>query len=697
MHASENPELDLALRLVESTGASLYLTGKAGTGKTTFLRNLRALSPKRMVVVAPTGVAAMNAGGVTIHSLFQLPFGPIVPGLQYEVSKFTRDKIKIIRTIDLLVIDEISMVRADVLDGLSEVLRKFRNKEKAFGGVQLLMIGDLQQLAPVVRDEDWSLLREHYETPYFFSSKALRQVAYESIELKNVYRQSDEHFVQLLNQVRDNKMDEACLQALNTRWLPHFLQGDTEGYITLTTHNSQAQSINQAKLAALDSSSRAYAAMIDGDFGESLFPTEDQLILKEGAQVMFLRNDAQQRYFNGKIGRVESLDNDEILVRCDGDNALVSVERTAWENTKYQVNEESKEIESKILGTFKQYPLKLAWAITIHKSQGLTFEKAIIEAGASFAHGQVYVALSRCKTLEGLVLSSPLLLRSVIHDATIKGYTHEMEARTPTAERVQSLQLQYHEDLLRDLFEFGEFVRNWNYAAKIVRENERVLLGISSTSIEETQFAVQQGIQDVGEKFKGQIHRLMVEQGCVETNEALQERVRKASAYFQVKAQEQLDALLKMSWKTDNKDLRKTLSAPLEQVAKYWKYKVLSFSYCAEKGFHCKEYLQVRAQALLESAEFKIKVTPKSSKDDLYSRLNAWRTRKSEEWGVEPYLILQQKTMDELVRKPPQTTDELIKIKGIGKKKISEFGREIILIVREYMEDNDRPVVKELL
>jgi len=690
MQNATNPELELAMGIAQTTGACLFLTGKAGTGKTTFLRKLREESPKRMVVVAPTGVAAMNAGGVTIHSLFQLPFGPIVPGQKVEVSKFTREKIQIIRTIDLLVIDEISMVRADVLDGVSDVLCRFRNKEKPFGGVQLLMIGDLQQLSPVARDEEWSLLREHYETPYFFSSKALQQIRYESIELVKVYRQSDAHFLHLLNQVRDNCMDAQCLLELNARYQPEFLKGNTEGYITLTTHNHQAQRINQAKLEALSNPSRIYPAIVEGDFGESLFPTDEQMELKEGAQVMFLRNDAQQRFFNGKIGCVESLHGDEILVRCDGDNSLVVVERVDWENVKYHVNEETKEIDSKILGTFKQYPLKLAWAITIHKSQGLTFEKAIIEAGASFAHGQVYVALSRCKTLDGMVLSSPLNLRSVILDATVKGYSSAMGERTPDASRVQGLQLQYQEELLRDLFDFSEFERHWNYATKIVREHERVLFGIGLAQLGEIHLTVRTAILEVGEKFKQQMRRLVLEHGGVEDNEALQLRVRKASLYFQQKVDEELEALKRISWKTDNKEVKKQLADPLEHTAQFFKYKSLSFVFCTHNAFHTKEYLHMRARALLESAAYKLKVIAKSSGDDLYSRLNGWRVRKAEEWGVEPYMVVPQTTMDELARKPPHSMDELAKIKGIGKKRVEEYGMEIVVLVRQYMEDNDR-------
>lgn len=688
MLASANPEQDLAWKLIESTGASLFLTGKAGTGKTTFLRRLREQTPKRTVVVAPTGVAAMNAGGVTIHSLFQLPFGPIVPGQRYEVSRFNREKIQIIRTIDLLVIDEISMVRADVLDGLSDVLCRFRDRDRPFGGVQLLMIGDLQQLSPVARDEEWSLLREHYETPYFFSSKALQRLSYESVELKTVYRQSDALFLDLLNQVRENKLDSAGLAALNERHIPNFLSGDTTGYITLTTHNHQAQKINQTKLDELAGESRAYAALIEGDFAEALYPTDEPLLLKLGAQVMFLRNDSEQRYFNGKIGRVVEMGPEGVMVRCEGDNSLIPVERTAWENMKYQVNEESKEIEGKVLGTFEQLPLKLAWAITIHKSQGLTFEKAVIDAAASFAHGQVYVALSRCKTLEGLVLSSPLHLRSVIQDGTVQGYTQGMDARVPDSSRLKSLQLAFQEDLLRELFSFAEFWRFWNHAVKIVAENERILLGIAPSVLGTVQVQVQADLVEIGEKFRSQIHRLLAEHGSADSNEALQDRLKKACAYFLPKVFAQLDLLIDLVWRTDNKEVKKELSAVLEQMAQFWKYKSICYTHVSKTGFQSHAFLHMRACALLDSSAYKLKAVPKPKGDDLYTRLDVWRSAKAAHWGIEPHLVLAQKTLDELSRKCPKSVTELAKVKGIGKKKTEEFGAELIAVIALYLKES---------
>ena len=416
----QNSELALAWQFIENTGTHLFLTGKAGTGKTTFLRRLKQESPKRMVVLTPTGIAAINAGGVTIHSFFQIPFAPYVPESSFSTNatyrfRFGKEKINIIRSMDLLVIDEISMVRADLLDAVDEMLRRYRDHHKPFGGVQLLMIGDLQQLAPVVKEEEWQMLKKYYDTPYFFSSLALKQTEYCTIELKTVYRQNDGVFLDLLNRIRENHCDSQVLEALNRRCLPDFQPRKEEGYIRLVTHNYQAQRINNYELEQLPGRSYAFRATIDGKFPEYSYPTDEVLELKKGAQVMFVKNDSsgEHRYYNGMIGEVTAVSASSIEVRAKDSGEDFLLQEEEWANAKYVLDEESKEIVEDIEGTFRQFPLKLAWAITIHKSQGLTFERAIIDASSSFAHGQTYVALSRCKTLEGLVLSAPLSARVI--------------------------------------------------------------------------------------------------------------------------------------------------------------------------------------------------------------------------------------------------------------------------------------------
>jgi hypothetical protein len=455
MSTPVNEKLELAHNFVLHTNRNIFLTGKAGTGKTTFLHQVKQLSGKRLAVVAPTGVAAINAGGVTIHSLFQLPFGPLVPGAtQREGRKFNREKINLLRTLDLLVIDEISMVRADVLDGIDEILRQYRNSGQPFGGVQLLLIGDMQQLPPVIRDEEWALLRPYYQTGYFFGSKALRQTPYVSIELTHIYRQSDQRFINLLNSIREKTITPDQLADLNKRYIPDFSPSDTEGYITLSTHNHTAQQINSQKLAALKAKPRTFTATVEGDFPAHAYPTEERLELKVGAQVMFIKNDISRdkRYYNGKIGRITDIDDDVIVVDSGGED--IEVYPADWSNIRYSLDPSTKEIKAEPIGTFRQFPLKLAWAITIHKSQGLTFEKAIIDASGAFAHGQVYVALSRCKTLNGLVLRAPIPSRSIKTEQTLEDFHEEVQQHIPTQQQLHESKRTNQQTLLQDLFSF---------------------------------------------------------------------------------------------------------------------------------------------------------------------------------------------------------------------------------------------------
>lgn len=469
----KNFELDTAWEFVEKTGKSIFLTGKAGTGKTTFLRRVVEESKKRVVVVAPTGIAAINAGGVTIHSFFQLPLHPFIPGAKIESRfAFSREKRSIIKTMDVLIIDEISMVRSDLLDAVDYVLRRFKNRNKPFGGVQLLMIGDLQQLTPVVTDDEAQLLSAYYPTPYFFGSRALSKVDYVTIELKEVYRQQDERFISILNSIRSGRPSQDVISALNDRHHPGFIPSAEDGYIRLTTHNHIANSYNEQQLALIDEPSHCFEAVIEGNFPEYSYPTEARLELKVGAQVMFVKNDpyAERRYFNGKIGVVTDFFEEYILVQCPGDDEKIAVEQLEWENTRYVINESTQEMETEVQGVFRQYPLRLAWAITIHKSQGLTFDKAIIDAAASFASGQVYVALSRCRTLEGIILATPLGKDAVMTDLRVEDYIEGQEAAAQVSlSRLGVIKQEYYKNLLVELFDF----RGLEYLQK-------KMLGVSS-------------------------------------------------------------------------------------------------------------------------------------------------------------------------------------------------------------------------
>ena len=538
-----NPQLELAYDFLEYTGVNVFLTGKAGTGKTTFLRELKRRSPKRMIVVAPTGVAAINAGGVTIHSFFQLPFGPYVPGssdtvergekLQYT-HKFNREKINIIKTIDLLVIDEISMVRADLLDAVDDMLRRYRSKNEPFGGVQLLLIGDLQQLAPVVKEDEWALLKQHYASAFFFHSKALAATRYVAIELKHVYRQQDREFVDLLNRVRENRVDAAVLGMLNRRYVPGFKPSDDEGYITLTTHNHQAQRINDVKMAELSTRAYSFKAEVKDNFPTYSYPTEETLVLKQGAQVMFVKNDSspEKRYYNGKIGKITAINDRSIEVVGKEDGLKIQVTPEEWTNTRYTLDEETREITETVEGTFKQYPLKTAWAITIHKSQGLTFERAIVDANAAFAHGQVYVALSRCKTFEGLVLSSPVTVRSLVSDGAIDEFVREAEQKEPNKEELQQARQSYFRELLLEQFDYETIRWRLHYLYRVLDEQLRRLYPDWVERYRVAGAKCAEELLAVAERFQNQLERLMPEEGNYEADPVIADRVKKGAEYF---------------------------------------------------------------------------------------------------------------------------------------------------------------------
>lgn len=416
--------------LIEHTNRSVFLTGKAGTGKTTFLNDFVKKTRKKYIVVAPTGIAAINAGGVTIHSMFGLPLRTFLPttdridgSLANNIAdlmphfKYRKDKLKLLREVEVLIIDEVSMLRADVLDMMDFSLRFIRRNNQRFGGVQMLFIGDLYQLPPVVRDEH--ILKICYPSPFFFDSHAIKDIPLLTIELTKVYRQSDEKFLDILNAIRDGDVANINFEDLNKRYDPDFKAG-TESYVYLCSHNKMADEINQEKLEEIDLTVKTYEAKLFGDFKENQFPNEQFLELKVGAQVMFIRNDitGEKKYFNGKLGEISALDDNEIKVVLDGSEREITVKREVWEQKKYFLDTE-KNIKEEVLGSFEQFPIKLAWAVTIHKSQGLTFDNVIIDAGKSFTAGQVYVALSRCRTLEGIVLKSKITREVIFKDNRI--------------------------------------------------------------------------------------------------------------------------------------------------------------------------------------------------------------------------------------------------------------------------------------
>lgn len=602
---NRNTELDLARNIIENTGANLFLTGKAGTGKTTFLKQLCERSFKRMVVLAPTGIAAINAGGVTIHSFFQLPLSPYLPGATFDRAeknkyfKFGKVKRNIIRTMDLLVIDEISMVRADLLDAIDAVMRRYRDHDKPFGGVQLLMIGDLQQLSPVIKDDEWALLGSVYETPYFFSSKALNQAEYLTVELKTVYRQQDMKFLALLNTIRENRATDETLAELNQRYIPDFQPGKNSDYIRLTTHNYPAQMINDRELSLLPSQEYSFEAEVNGTFPETSYPADKQLVLKKGAQVMFIKNDPEKRFFNGMIGEIVDVDTNGILVRAKGGGEVFSLEKAEWTNAKYTLDDESKEIKETVEGVFRQYPLRLAWAITVHKSQGLTFDHAIIDVSHSFAHGQTYVALSRCKTLEGIVLSAPLRREAIISDDVLDTFIRDVEAKEPTAGLLTELHKFYIIRLLDELFDFVRLQSSFNLLLRTI--DEHFYRKYPKTLAEYKRVSMLfDNMVGISRKFNAQYTRLLNE-GHYVGSDLLQDRIRKAAGYFSKEVLPFYELCNKTKIETDNKVVKKQyedrFSSFSEEVR--LKKKLLDYECQDDVRFSTSDYLKVKAMTLL--------------------------------------------------------------------------------------------------
>lgn len=683
-----NTQLELAYDLIENTGVNLFLTGKAGTGKTTFLRKLQKQSYKRMVVVAPTGVAAINAGGVTIHSFFQLDLGPFIPdpALQRkeEPYKFNKDKINIIKSLDLLVIDEISMVRADLLDAVDYVLKRIRKNRMPFGGVQLLMIGDIQQLPPVVRDEDIKVLCPYYTSLFFFHSIALKQTNYACIELKHIFRQSDQVFINILNKIRENNIDSETLQTLNERVNPNFSPKSEENYIILTTHNSQARNINDKRLLDLRGKKHIYEASIRGNFPKMAFPTEEALELKEGAQVMFIKNDPspEKRFYNGKIGIVLRLDGEKIEVKLDNIEQPITVEPMEWENKKYTIDKATKEIKEVVEGVFTQYPLRLAWAITIHKSQGLTFDKVIVDAGMAFTHGQVYVALSRCKTLEGLVLSSQIDSSSLFSNHEILQFNKTAESKTPCPEDVERMRSEYYLMLLNEQFNFMQLTAGLENLARVMDEHFCSLYPDFANKTKEAIATIKKDAENVGNKFRQQINQIGTNN--IKSDEKIQIRIKNGSKYLLEIIEPLLKPILEHHIESDNQEAMKRYGNAFTYLEAEYKIKTATLRQ-TQNGFSTKSYIEAKSKSLIDiSSNSKRKsLTAKTTSDDirfpdLYNAIRRWRAEMAEELGVPAYTILQQQALIAISSVCPKNKETLQVIKGIGKVTLQKYGDELL-------------------
>jgi hypothetical protein len=541
----ENPELNIATQFALQTRKHFFLTGKAGTGKTTLLKSIASQTHKNYVIVAPTGVAAINAGGVTIHSMFHLPTTSFIPTSDYvdmnvatnrrlllNHLKFRREKLRVIQEMEMLIIDEVSMVRCDVMDAIDFALRTVRHNREPFGGVQVMFIGDMFQLPPVVRDNEWQILKQYYAGPFFFDSKVWNEIEAVQIELKKVFRQSDDRFISLLNNIRHQNMGEEDFEKLSERYQPDF-SPNGEGYVLLSTHNKKADDVNRQELDKLIGRQYLFEAKIDGDFPESMYPCERVLQLKEGAQVMFIKNDVETGiYFNGKLATVKTIAGENITVTFNDSQKDYTLRTETWENISYSMEAGTEKIDKKVMGTFTQFPLRLAWAITIHKSQGLTFEKVIIDAGKSFASGQVYVALSRCRTLDGIVLHSLIRPNVLLGDERINSFSESHHKVNELKSILADERKNYAAYLLKQLFDFTKLyepLKDWKemLLLKDIPDKEEALQlhGNIIKAIDDT--------VDTASKFGNQLDRLLKDyEENPQSINALKERSSKAVEYF---------------------------------------------------------------------------------------------------------------------------------------------------------------------
>ena len=690
---------ETAERFVKATGRSVFLTGKAGTGKTTFLKYITETTAKRFVVLAPTGVAAINAGGSTIHSFFQLPLCPYLPEVKELVTEYQmperyrslrKERAKIIRTLDLLIIDEISMVRADLLDAVDITLRKYRRNDRPFGGVQLLMIGDAQQLSPVVKENERQYMSQVYPSPYFFHSKALNRLSYVTIELQKVHRQKDAEFLEILNAVREDRLTTDLMNKLNARVgnVPKLAEDGTEP-IRLTTHNARADEVNRRKLADLPGDCSTFAAIVDGDFPENSYPADEVLELKPGAQVMFIRNDPEGSYYNGKLAKIEKIEKGCVTV-SDNDGTMITVTPVEWENSQYELDDESGEICQNVIGTFRQIPLRIAWAITIHKSQGLTFDNVVIDAGAAFAFGQVYVALSRCRSLEGITLESPISGSGIYRDMHVSAFNAEIPPMESLSQRIGTEERSYGFEQYRSVFEFEAACKSCRY---LLRLWKGVLEDTYPSIYSRLQKACEtlNNASKVAATFCLQLRNIEVNPDSEDAY--LHERLTKASGYFLPMIREiQAACMDGFGLDIDNKETRKKVNEATEELITAVDIIFRSLEAFESGDFDTERLCRIRTECNLQDRKpakgRKLrKLSPSESgqgmvNEELKDRLQEWRTKRFMSDNVPAFTIMHQSTLMDIAAIIPKTKEELLEIKGFGKAKYEKYGEEILEICR---------------
>jgi ATP-dependent exoDNAse (exonuclease V) alpha subunit len=717
---TSNTLFQLAAELVNQSSRNIFLTGKAGTGKTTFLKYIRENCPKQMAVVAPTGVAAINAGGVTIHSFFQLPLSPFIPDNRTHLNdpsgrnlsnsnnetvnrhsllsrlRINKEKIKVLQQLELLIIDEVSMVRCDTMDAIDTVLRYIRKRPyERFGGVQVLFIGDMFQLPPVIKDPEWKLLSGYYNSPYFFDSMVIREEPPVYIEFDKIYRQSEEKFIRLLNQVRNNEVNEEGMKILEERYQPLFRHSSQDGYVILTTHNEMARNINTAELAKLNNSRFIYKAAIEGEFAENAYPADEELQLKVGSQVMFIKNDSDRskRYFNGKIGIVTKLENDRIIVQClpagqpGNEREDIEVNKEKWENIRYTLNKASRQMEEEVLGSFTQYPLRLAWAITIHKSQGLTFEKAIIDAGESFAPGQVYVALSRCTNLNGMVLNSKIRPQSLFTDQRIVQYSKSNSSSAQLQEELMGARKKYQENLLLLRFDFRGTVRDAGELKEYLIKNSSSFNKESIPWIEELSDKVNE-LQGMSDKFRVWLQHQFQSPLLPNDNIPLKERTINAAAHFT----KELDLITEFFRQppavTDSqlhaKEYNESIKEIFAQLAMK-KHLLQGFDgkFDAE-SWHKRKRNFVLPPLVVNAYAGAAQARTESPHPLLHQQLRRLRDSICLKKDIPIYIVAGSNTLNEMARFLPQSLTELRKISGFGDAKIEQYGQQFLELILGY-------------
>jgi len=710
---TNNEMFQLAIQLVNQSNRNIFLTGKAGTGKTTFLKYIRENCTKQMAVVAPTGVAAINAGGVTIHSFFQLPLSPFIPetggtgfsSQNLEVSnkhslisrlRFNSDKKKVLQQLELLVIDEISMVRCDTLDAIDTVLRYIRQRPtERFGGVQLLFIGDMLQLPPVIKEQEWSMLSEYYSGQYFFDSKVLQEEAPVYIEFNKIYRQSEEKFIQLLNQVRNNELDEDGMKILESRFQPSFRRRKQDGYIILTTHNNKAAEINAKELSDLSNKLFSYEAEVQDEFSDRAYPAEEVLHLKVGAQVMFIRNDTAEkgkRFFNGKIGIISRLESDKIFVQCEEDPFEIEVQKEKWENIRYTLNKTTRQLDSDVLGSFTQFPLRLAWAITIHKSQGLTFEKAIIDAGDAFAPGQVYVALSRCTSLDGMVLQSKVQASRLFSDARIVEFSQRSASSSQLQEELEIGRKQYQQTVLVSIFDFSSAINSGKELLDFLMEHTSSFNPESFSWTEELLGQLDKH-QETALKFQARLNYLFQQQDSPEENKPLQERIQAAASYFIPEIGRLVQVIQQSPAVTDSKLHSKEYNEGIREVFAQLSEKKFLLEGFSEK-FDLEKFQIRKKKFVLPSITVNAYAGASEKRTDsphplLHQQLRKVRESICSRKNLPIYIVAGSNTIDEMARYLPQTLKELRKVSGFGDAKIEQYGQLFLDTIIAYCRERN--------